>query len=45
MNQKISYLELNGKFFIMKEDGTSETLDSKEKFNKYLTKNKCEIVK
>lgn len=44
MANKISYLESNGKYLIMKEDGTSETVNSKEEFNEYLTKNKCEIV-
>ncbi len=42
---KISYIEKKGKYLIMKEDGSSELLDSEEKFNKYLTKNKCTIIK
>lgn len=44
MANKISYFESNGKYLVMKEDGSSELLNSTTEFNEYLTKNKCEIV-
>ena len=44
MQNKISYFESNGKYLIMKEDGSSDLLDSKTEFNKYLTDNKCDLI-
>lgn len=41
---KISYIEKNGKYLIIKEDGKSEIVNSEKEFNEYLTKNKCEVI-
>lgn len=44
MTNKVSYLESNGQYLIMKEDGSSLVLKSEKEFNEYLTTNKCDVV-
>lgn len=41
---KISYLEKNGTYLVIKEDGTSELLKTKKEFDEYVTENKCEVI-
>lgn len=45
MAKKIGCLEHNGKYLIVKEDGSAEVLKSEKKFNKYLIKNNCKVAK
>tara|TARA_R110002012_G_scaffold89770_1_gene219972 strand:+ start:472 stop:609 length:138 start_codon:yes stop_codon:yes gene_type:complete len=44
VSQKASYLESEGEYLLMLEDGTSKILKSKEEFDKYLTENNCDLI-
>lgn len=42
---KAAYFESNGKYLVVKENGTSVSLSSKEEFDKYVKANNLEIEK
>ena len=41
---KVSYLRRNGRYLVVKEDGTSEILNSKEEFDRYIKENNYEVI-
>lgn len=43
MKEKVGCIKKNGKYLIVREDGSSKLITSKEGLNKYLTDNNCEI--
>lgn len=45
MPVKVSYMKRGEKYLIVKEDGTSELLESKKAFEKYIKDNDCVIIK
>lgn len=42
-DKKISYIKSNGKYLIFKENGKTETINSKEEFDKHIELNNYSI--